>query len=93
MTDLVSLKATVYGRVQGVFFRAFVSRCARELSLAGYVRNLPDGAVEVRAEGERQQLEKLVNYLETGPPAARVDEVAASWSEYTGDYSGFSVRH
>ena len=93
MTDLVSLKATVCGRVQGVFFRAFVSRCARELNLSGYVRNLPDGAVEVRAEGERQQLEKLVSYLKMGPPAARVNEVATGWSEYTGNYSGFSIRH
>ena len=93
MTDLVSLKLTVYGRVQGVFFRAFVTRCARELSLAGCVRNLPDGAVEVRAEGNRQQLEKLVGYLKAGPPGARVDEVATSWSEYTGNYSGFSVRY
>jgi len=93
MTDLASLQATVYGRVQGVFFRDFVARWARGLGLAGYVRNLPDGAVEVRAEGERQQLEKLVGYLKEGPPAARVAEVVTSWSEYTGNYSGFSVRY
>jgi acylphosphatase len=93
MADLASLQATVDGRVQGVFFRAFVTRWARELSLAGYVRNLPGGAVEVLAEGEIPQLEKLVSYLKTGPPAARVDKVVTSWSEYTGKYSGFSVRY
>jgi len=93
MADSASLQATVYGRVQGVFFRAFVGRCVRELGLAGYVRNLPGGAVEILAEGERWQLEKLVGYLKLGPPAARVDEVVTSWSEYTGNYSGFSVRH
>ena len=93
MTDIASLQATVHGRVQGVFFRAFVARWARELRLTGYVRNLPGGAVEVRVEGERQQLEKLVGYLKAGPPAARVDEVDTSWSEYSGNYSGFSVRH
>ena len=93
MADSASLQATVYGRVQGVFFRAFVSRCARELSLTGYVCNLPDGAVGVRAEGERRQLEKLIGYLKLGPSAARVDEVLTSWSEYTGSYSGFSVGH
>lgn len=93
MTDLASLQATVYGRVQGVFFRDSVARWARELRLAGYVRNRRDGAVEVRAEGERQQLEKLVGYLKVGPPAARVDEVITSWSEYTGNYSSFSVRY
>jgi acylphosphatase len=93
MAGSASLQATVYGRVQGVFFRAFVTGRARELGLAGYVRNLPDGSVEVRAEGERQELEKLVGYLEVGPPASRVSKVVTSWPEYTGDYSGFRVRY
>ncbi len=93
MTDLASLQATVHGRVQGVFFRAFVHRCARQLGLSGYARNLPDGAVEVWAEGERQQLEKLVGYLRVGPSGAGVDKVVTSWSEYTGNYTGFGIRH
>jgi acylphosphatase len=92
-TDLASLQATVYGRVQGVFFRAFVTRYARELGLVGYVRNLPDGAVEVGVEGERQQLERLVSYLEVGPPGARVKEVDTRWSAYTGAFPDFRVRY
>ena len=68
---LASLRAVVYGRVQGVFFRAFVHRQALRLGLTGYVRNLPGGeAVEVIAEGTGDILEKLVGYLEAGPPAA-----------------------
>jgi acylphosphatase len=93
MADLASLKATVRGRVQGVFFRAFVETRAEELKLTGYVRNRPDGAVEVRAEGERQKLERLVEYLKTGPPAARVEEVGEEWELYTGEFPGFSVRY
>ncbi len=94
MTDLASLRATVYGRVQGVFFRAFISRCARELGLTGYVRNLPDGkAVEVQAEGERNKLERLIDHLKDGPPGARVERVETNWSEYTGNYTGFSIRY
>ena len=94
MTDLTSLQAIVYGRVQGVFFRDFVFRRAAELGLTGYVRNLPGGrTVEVQAEGEKKQLEKLVSYLKEGPPAARVNEVVTSWSEYTGNYSGFNIRY
>jgi acylphosphatase len=93
MAELCSLWAIVYGRVQGVFFRDFVTRCARELKLVGYVRNLPDGTVEVRAEGERLELEKLVSRLKIGPPAARVSEVVTSWLEYTGNYSGFNMRY
>ena len=93
MTDLASIRAIVYGRVQGVFFRDFVFRRAKELGLTGYVCNLPDGgAVEVSAEGERKRLEKLIGYLKAGPPAARVVNVATNWLEHTGSYSRFSIR-
>jgi acylphosphatase len=91
--ELASVQATVYGYVQGVFFRAFVSRRAEELNLTGYVRNLPGGEVEVVAEGERKQMEKLISQLKVGPPAARVERVAAKWSEYSGSYSGFRIRY
>jgi len=91
MTDLASFIATVHGRVQGVFFRAFVNRQARALDLTGYVRNLPNGAVEVRAEGNRQQLEKLTDYLRVGPHGASVKDITITWSEYTGNYTDFDV--
>lgn len=94
MADLALVQATVYGRVQGVFFRAFVSRQATQLGLTGYVHNLPDGeAVEVHAEGERKQLEELISYLKIGPPGAKVQKVETSWSDYTGSYSRFSIRY
>ena len=72
--QLASLRAVVRGRVQGVFFRDFVRRHADQLNLRGYVRNLPDGGVEVVAEGERPALERLLEYLKEGPPAARGEE-------------------
>jgi acylphosphatase len=94
MAELASVQAIVYGYVQGVFFRAFVSRRAKELGLVGYVRNLPGGeAVEVNAEGERKQLEELIGYLKLGPPAAKVERVITKWSEYGGSYSGFNIRY
>lgn len=93
MADLASLQAIVSGRVHGVFFRASVESRAGELNLTGYVVNLPDGRVEVRAEGERQRLEKLADYLKVGPPAARVEEVTVNWGEYGGLYTGFEVRY
>jgi acylphosphatase len=92
MADLASLQATVHGRVQGVFFRSFVQRWAEQLKLTGYVRNLPDGTVEVRAEGERQQLEKLADYLRQGPPPARVSNVVTGWTEYTGNFADFRIK-
>jgi len=93
MTDLASVEVIVYGYVQGVFFRDFTSRQAVKLGLSGYVRNVAGGGVEVRAEGERKQLEKLIGYLKVGPPAARVERVVTKWSEHTGRYSSFSVRY
>ena len=94
MADLASVRVIVYGYVQGVFFRAFASRRARELGLTGYVCNLPGReAVEVQAEGGRKQLEKLIDCLKLGPPTARVGKVVTKWSEYTGNYSGFSIRY
>ncbi|MBM4432591.1 MAG: acylphosphatase [Chloroflexi bacterium] len=93
MSDLASVRIIVYGRVQGVFFRAFASRQAKELGLTGYVRNLPGGAVEAQAEGERKQLEKLIGYLRVGPSAAEVERVETEWSEYSGRYSGFVIKH
>jgi acylphosphatase len=93
MTDLASLKATVSGRVHGVFFRAYVETRAGELNLSGYVRNVPNGKVEVRVEGERERLKKLVGYLKVGPPAARVEGVKISWGEYEGLLKDFRVRY
>ena len=93
MADPASLQATVHGRVQGVFFRSFVERRAEALKLTGYVRNLRDGTVEVRAEGERPQLEKLLEFLNVGYRPARVDNVVTSWGEFTGNFSGFNVRY
>lgn len=92
-SNLASIHVIVHGYVQGVFFRAFVSRQAEELKLSGYVKNLPGGAVEVVAEGERKQLEKLISNLKVGPPAASVERVAASWGKYSGGYAGFKIRY
>jgi len=93
MNNPVTLQATVHGRVQGVYFRAFVSSHARKLGLTGYVRNTPQGTVEVHAEGEKQQLERLRKHLESGPVAARVDEVVTSWLDFTGSYEDFKISH
>jgi acylphosphatase len=92
MVEKASLHATVRGRVQGVFFRASVEDRALQLGLTGYVRNRPGSAVEVMAEGEKPNLEKLVEYLKVGPPAASVINVSTTWGEYTGSFANFHVR-
>ena len=86
------LNAIVTGRVQGVGFRFFVERVADALALTGFVRNLPSGAVEVVAEGGKDQLAALVEALNKGPSAADVDNVEIRWSNPTGEFSGFNIR-
>ncbi len=65
----------IAGRVQGVFFRESTRRQAKPLSLTGHAINLSDGRVEVMAWGEREALDQLGNWLQKGPPAARVDRI------------------
>ena len=73
-----AVRYIVSGRVQGVGFRWFVMREAARLDLAGYVRNLPDGTVEVVAQGAVAALASLESALRHGPPAAHVDGVDKS---------------
>jgi acylphosphatase len=91
MNNLATLKAIAQGRVQGVYYRVFTSRNAIRLGLTGYVLNLPDMSVQIYAEGERKQLEKLVEQLKEGPHGARLDNLILTWSKYTGKYHDFSV--
>ncbi|MFQ5987355.1 MAG: acylphosphatase [Dehalococcoidia bacterium] len=92
MSQQAGLHAIVHGFVQGVNFRYFVLRHARDLGLSGYVRNLLlERAVEVKAEGEREKLEQLLRHLEVGPRGAWVELVEVNWSEYSGAYSHFEV--
>ena len=91
MSDLVAFHTIAQGRVQGVNYRAFVSRNAASLGLTGTVRNLPDNSVEITAEGDKKQLHKLADRLKQGTAGARVDNLELTWTEYTGQYSDFSV--
>ncbi|MDE2803401.1 MAG: acylphosphatase [Chloroflexota bacterium] len=87
------LYALVHGRVQGVYFRAFVQRHASTLRLAGWARNMPDGAsVEVVAEGLREALDALLGQLRWGPPGSRVDSVEESWMAAEGLDGPFQIR-
>ncbi|MFO8071788.1 MAG: acylphosphatase [Polyangia bacterium] len=88
----ISFHAKVHGAVQGVAFRFYTKQRATELGLGGWVRNLPNGSVEVRALGDRSALEELARWLNDGPPAACVDRVEMAWEEVESDASPFRVR-
>ena len=90
--SVVRLDATVRGRVQGVGFRYFVLREATALELKGWVANTRDGSVRCVAEGPREQLERLLELLRSGPPAATVEGVGDLWMPATGTLGTFGVR-
>jgi len=85
--------ARVYGRVQGVGFRYSTINHARRIGVAGYTRNMPDGSVEVVAEGEVDKLKKLISWLNHGPPTSHVDRVDFHYTPYKGYYKSFSVEY
>ena len=73
-----AVRFLVSGKVQGVFFRASARERALDLGLSGRATNLPDGRVEVIADGDPAALDALEAWLQHGPPAARVEAVARS---------------
>jgi acylphosphatase len=83
----------VRGRVQGVGFRYAAVEQGRRLALAGWARNLPDGAVEVVAAGEGEAVERLVAWCRQGPPSARVTTVERSEGPQDLAAGGFGVRY
>lgn len=87
------LEAIVTGYVQGVSYRYFARKKARQLVLTGWVANHPDGSVRVVAEGSQKKLGEFSNFLLKGPPDARVDHVQADWLDATGEFSEFSIRN
>lgn len=91
MSGNIRLHATLRGRVQGVGFRYFVREQADRLRVAGWVRNLRDGRVELIAEGRREALEQLAAAARQGPQGAQVDEASLEWSEASGEFSGFAI--
>jgi acylphosphatase len=91
--QFVRLNARVMGRVQGVGYRFFAQRYASAQGIRGYVRNLPDGSVEVVAEGTRAALERFLDALWTGPNKTGVSEVKVAWEEAQGVFLGFQIRY
>jgi acylphosphatase len=86
------LHAIVSGRVQGVNFRYSTLQRAQALRLTGWVRNLPNGTVEVLAEGPQPMLAQLLDFLHRGPPYAHVQSVQAEWQPATHEFTHFDVH-
>jgi acylphosphatase len=89
--DRIRRRVVVHGRVQGVFFRDSARARANAHGVAGWVRNRPDGAVEAVLEGSAEAVDRVVRFLETGPPSAEVSDIEVSEEQPEG-LSGFEIR-
>lgn len=83
----------ISGSVQGVFFRSDTVDNAVNFNLTGWVKNSWDGRVEAIFEGEKENIDEMIKWCNSGPTAARVDRVEVLWENYTGEYNSFSVDY
>jgi acylphosphatase len=88
----VARRYTITGRVQGVGFRFFTEDAARREGLHGWVRNLPDGGVEIVAEGDAEAVDRFERNVRHGPPGARIEQIEVDHVAPSGNATGFSVR-
>ncbi|MEI6157115.1 MAG: acylphosphatase [Atribacterota bacterium] len=91
--DGVRGRLVFHGRVQGVGFRYYVIHAASHHEVTGYVKNTCDGAVEVVAEGQKEEVRNFFLDIQEGPVSASIRSVVEEWSPYTGFYPTFQVEY
>ena len=90
---MITQHIRVEGRVQGVFFRDYTCRQALTLNLTGWVRNVPDGSVEVLLSGKEEAISAMVKWLHQGSPHSRVDRLHIREAEAENALTTFDVRY
>ncbi len=88
---MVRVHVFVSGIVQRVGFRYYTARKAKALGITGFVKNLPDGRVEIVAEGSREAINKFIEEVSIGPPRSKVDGMEIFWEDFSGEFSDFKV--
>lgn len=89
--EKVRIHAFVSGFVQGVNFRYYTQKKAKELGITGWVRNLKDGRVEVVAEGDKYAIEEFIRFFKTGPPLAKVLSCEVEKEEFKDEFKHFDI--
>jgi acylphosphatase len=89
----VRVRSIIFGRVQGVWFRESTRRQAVALGVTGWVRNNPDGTVELVAEGAEESVRKLVQWCNRGPSAAKVTRVDQTDEVWRGEFHSFEIAY
>jgi acylphosphatase len=91
--EKVRARVIIEGRVQGVFFRHHTQETAHGLGVKGWVRNRRDRTVEAVFEGDKDRVDRIIEWCHQGPPEARVTNVQLSWELFTDEFKDFSVTY
>lgn len=91
--EIISARLLITGKVQGVYFRFNMQQIAKKNSVVGWVRNLPDGRVEALLNGNKIDVNNVVEWSKIGPENSRVDEVKIEYGEHSREYSDFVIQH
>ena len=93
MKEKVRAHIIFSGFVQGVFFRANTRKKAKELEVTGWIKNSPSGKVEAVFEGERDRIQKIIEWAKKGPQGAQVDDLELDWQEYRDEFNNFEIKY
>lgn len=93
MEEKIRVRATIIGRVQGVFFRAETQKAATRYGVTGWVKNNIDGSVEALFEGDRENVNQILNWCRKGPTLSHVEKVIEVHGEHTGEFRNFDIRY
>lgn len=88
-----TIHAIVEGKVQGVFFRAYTRDEAERLKLSGWVRNRPDGSVEAFISGDHRNVDRMLEWLETGSPMSQVSRVIIEPGQHPTKTKDFVIKY
>jgi len=93
MENKVRAHIFVSGRVQGVRFRESTYQKAQKLGVFGWVKNLPDGRVEIVSEGDKEDVQKLIKWAKGGPIFAKVNNIEVLQEECKEEFGNFEIRY
>ena len=90
---MIQYEIEIEGKVQGVGFRYFVHKKAKEIGIKGWVKNTVDGGVLVFAQGIEEEINTFIDFLYIGPSSARVDRITKNKIQVSGDFDNFSIKY
>ncbi|MDP3013318.1 MAG: acylphosphatase [Candidatus Subteraquimicrobiales bacterium] len=89
----IRARLRIKGLVQGVYFRSYMQEVAERFNVNGWVKNCPDRTVEAVLEGSEENVKKVIDWAQRGPPAAKITDVDVEWEDYIGEFKNFRIEY